>query len=136
MLLDDDEIKERMESPINLLNRLRTSLKKIPNGIIPSIPDQIPPRASDIIDNLDDRLKETSTRHKANSILNSAMDELAKRIPEIEKPERLATIAESMAKVISHQDNKSSSEKLQSQIIVYAPQVQNIESYEVVEVTE
>lgn len=138
MLLNDDEIKESMESPLNLLNRLRTSLNRTSRlpAVIPSLPEQIPPKASDIIDNLDDRLKDTSTRAKAVKILNSAMDELNRRIPEVDKPERLATIAEAMSKVINHQDTKSAGEKLQSQIIVYAPQVQNIENYEVVEVVE
>lgn len=136
MLLNDDEIRESMESPLNLLNRLKSTLNRAIAPVIPSIPEQIPPKASDIIDNLDDRLKDTSTRSKAVRILNAAMDELSSRLPEVQKPERLASIATEMAKVISHQDNKSAGERLTSQIIVYAPQVQNIENYDIVEVAE
>ena len=140
MILNDDEIKERIESPLNLLNRLRTTLNRA-SSIIPvpsgstSIP-QLPPKSSDIIENLEDKINNTTARSKAMSIMLSAMDELDKRIPEIQKPEKLASIAAEMSKVISHQDSRSAGDKMTSQIIVYAPQVQSIENFEVIEVSE
>lgn len=132
MLLNEDEIKETMESPLNLLNRLKTSLNKHSHNIIPSLP----PKASEIIDDLDDRLKNNSTRSKAVSILNAAMDELKIRIPEVQRPEKLAQIAAEMSRVVSHQDSKGNEGKLQSQIIIYAPQMQKIENYDIIEVAE
>lgn len=136
MLLNDDEIKETIESPLNLLNRLKRTLNHTVHPSLPSITNPIPPRASDIIDDLDDRLKNNSTRSKAVGILNAAMDELSRRLPEIERPESLARVAENMSKVISQQDTRNAGDKLLSQIIVYAPQVQKIEDYEVIEVVE
>jgi hypothetical protein len=140
MLLNDDEIKERIESPLNLLNRLRTSLDRLSSPVPRPTHSQIPslpPSASDIIPDLEDKIANNSTRSKAVGILNSAMDELSKRIPEVQKPEKLAQIAAEMSKVVSQQDSKNTGDSFKTaQIIVYAPQVQNIENYEVVEVTE
>ena len=75
-------------------------------------------------------------RSKAVGILNAAMDELKVRMPEIQKPEKLAQIASEMSKVISNQDNRGPGDKSLSQIIVYAPQIQNIDNYEVIDVNE
>lgn len=137
MILSDDEIKERIESPLNLLNRLKTSLNRTVTSNLPvSQSPCLPPSSSDIIEDLEDKLKNSSTRSKAVGILHAAMDELKLRLPEIQKPERLAAIAAEMSKVVSHQDNRNQGDKSLSQIIVYAPQVQNIENYEVIDVTE
>lgn len=133
MILNDDEIQERIESPLNLLNRLKSSLNKSISKV-PSLP--LPPKSDEIIDNLEDKIANSTTRSKAVGILNSAMDELKARLPEIQKPERLAAIAADMAKVISHQDTKNTGDKSLGQIIVYAPSVLSIENYEVVEVNE
>lgn len=133
MILNDDEIQERIESPLNLLNRLKSSLNKSISNV-PSLP--LPPKSDEIIDNLEDKIANSTTRSKAVGILNSAMDELKARLPEIQKPERLAAIAADMAKVISHQDTKNTGDKSLGQIIVYAPSVLSIENYEVVEVNE
>jgi hypothetical protein len=136
MLLNDDEIQETIESPLNLLNRLKTSLNRATHTNKTVTIPALPPKAADIIDNLEDKLRDTSTRSKAIGILNSAMDELNKRIPEVEKPEVLARIAGEMSKVVHHQDMRTGGDKSQSQIIIYAPQVQTIDSYEIIDVTE
>jgi len=130
MILSDDEIQQRIESPINLLNRLRTSLDKT---ITPQSPC-LPPKSADIIEDLENKI--SNTRTKAIGILNAAMDELRVRLPEVQKPERLAAIAAEMSKVVAHQDSKNTGDKSLSQIIVYAPKVQNIENYKVVEIAE
>lgn len=134
MLLNDEEIQETMESPLNLLNRLKSSLDKTSRGtMVPSLP----PKAEDIITDLDDRLKDSNTRLKAAGILNEAMDELRKRLPEVQKPEKLASIAELMSKVVKQQDDKNNNAiGAGSQIIVYAPRIQSIENYRVVKVNE
>jgi hypothetical protein len=136
MLLSDDEIQERIESPLNLLNRLKSSLGKAINShSFPQIPS-LPPKSSDIIDDLEDKISNSSVRSKAVGILNAAMDELKVRIPEVQKAEKLAAIATEMSKVISNQDNRNQGDKTLAQIIVYAPQVQNIENYEIVDIAE
>lgn len=137
MILNDDEIKERIESPLNLLNRLKTSLNRT---IAPHTPVQIPtlppPSSSEIIEDLEEKISHSTVRSKAVGILTAAMDELKIRIPEVQKPEKLAQIAAEMAKVVSHQDNRNQGDKALSQIIVYAPQVQRLENYEVIDVPE
>jgi len=130
MILSDDEIKERIESPLNLLNRLRTAIRP------PNIPS-LPPKAEDIVADLDDKLKNTSARNKANSIMLAAMGELENRIPEIHKPETLAKIAYDMSRVVSsHDDARRNHGTINSQIIVYAPQVQKIEDFDIIDVVE
>jgi hypothetical protein len=136
MILPDDEIKERIESPLNLLNRLKTSLNRTSGGL-PSTPiPGIPPTSDEIIDNLEDKIAHNGTRSKAAKILNSAMDELGKRIPEVQKPEKLAQIAREMSQVISNHDAKGTGGEKLSQIIVYAPQIQSLDNFEIIDVNE
>ncbi len=135
MILTDDEIKERIESPLNLLNRLKSQLGVTRHHPLSQIPS-LPPSSSDIIEDLEEKIANTTMRSKAVGILNSAMDELAKRIPEVQKPEKLAQIAAEMSKVVSHQDSRNQGDKNLSQIIVYAPQVQHIDNYEIIDVAE
>jgi hypothetical protein len=132
MLLTDEEIQERMESPLNLLNRLRTTVANVTQGN--GTPVTMPPKAADLIDDLDSKVN--NTRVKAHGILNATMDELRKRIPEVQKPEKLAQIAAEMSKVISHQENKNQGASLAGQIIIYAPSMQKIENYDIVDVPE
>lgn len=137
MILSDDEIKERIESPLNLLNRLKSTLNRTIAPHTPvSIPSLPPPSSSEIIDDLEEKISKSTVRSKAVGILTAAMDELKVRIPEVQKPEKLAQIAAEMAKVVSHQDNRNQGDKALSQIIVYAPQVQNIDNYEIIDVPE
>lgn len=134
MILTDDEIKERIESPLNLLNRLKSGLNRSTTKH-PPIP-AIPPKAEDIITDLEDKLNHTSSRRKASNILLAAMTELEARIPEISKPEALARIAEQMSRVISVQDARPANGNNIGQIIVYAPQIQSLDNFEVIDVTE
>lgn len=137
MILNDDEIQERIESPLNLLNRLRTSLNRTiaPHtpAIIPTLP---PPKSSDIIEDLEEKIQSSSVRSKAVGIMTAAMDELKIRIPDVQKPEKLAAIAAEMAKVVSHQDNRNQGKEELARIVVYAPQVQNIQNYDIIDVSE
>jgi hypothetical protein len=116
MILSDEELKERLESPLNLLNRLRnaTTLK-------PSIPC-LPPSSKDLgLDNkIDESVAVGKLRETAAGIMALSMEHLKDKIPEIQKAETLARIAGEMNKVVqSRQDD----EKKVAQIIVYAPTV-------------
>jgi len=131
MLLNDDEIQERIESPINLLNRLKTTLDKATKNI-PSMP----PKAEDVISDLEDKISNVTIKSKAKEIMNSCMDELKNRVSEVQKPEKLAQIAREMAQVVSSQEAKSLGESQGSQIVIYAPQVLSLDNYNIVEVRE
>lgn len=134
-----------MESPLNLLNRLKSSLSRAVN--LPHIPSNsptdshtispvLPPSSSDIVADLEDKIANGGTRSKAVGILNAAMDQLRVRIPEVQKPEKLAQIAAEMAKVVNQHDNRNTGDKELAKIVVYAPQIQSIENYQIVNVNE
>ena len=69
--------------------------------------------------------------------MSSAMDELKARLPEVQKPERLAQIAAEMSKVIngSQVKNEDNSTKI-GQVIIYAPQILPEEAFEIIRVNE
>jgi len=146
MILNDEEIQQRIESPINLLNRLRKTSTPRSGAIGPFTPSSspavpvhiptLPPKAEDIVDSLEDKLANATARTKATSILVKAMSELEHRLPEVQKPETLARIATDMSKVISNQDAARNQNAQMSQIIVYAPQIQPMENYEVIDIQE
>ena len=128
MILTDDEIKERVESPLNLLNRLRSTTNRVTHPSLPAA------RSTDIIDNLDDKIKIGGVRNKAAVIMAGALAELELRLPDIQKPERLAQIAVEMNKVL--QTRQDEQKNPTAQIIVYAPQVREESYYETIEVKE
>ena len=116
MILPDEEIQERIQSPLNLLNRLREASKNAASS--PCMPA---PKASDLIDDLDEKLSYKDVRKQATSIMSKALTELEARLPEVHKPEKVAQIAAEMNKILISRDEKE--EKKIAQIIVYAPQI-------------
>ena len=129
MLLDEKELKLRIESPLNLLNRLRSITN--PHASIPSLP----PKSAEIIDNLESKIAEGGIKTKAIGIMNAAMDELHKRMPEVQRPEKLASIAESMSKVVNNATSKNDNDNVRTpQIIIYAPQVLREEHFDIIDV--
>jgi len=114
MLLTDEEIQNRIESPLNLLNRLKNASK----AHSPSLPT---PKANDLIPNLDERLG-PDVKKQAATIMSNALRELEMRLPEVQKPEKLAAIAKSMNDVLIAREDKDKASNA-PQIIVYAPQV-------------
>ena len=133
MLLEDEELKRRIESPMNLLNRLKTATN--PHKFTP-IPE-LPPTADEIIDELNDKITSGSIKSKAMNLMSSALDELKNRLPEITKPEKLAAVAADMNKVINGVESKVAGPVINgAQIIIYAPQVVLEETFDVVELVE
>lgn len=141
MILSDDEVKERIESPINLLNRLRTTLDRAVDGVTHnphSIVPQLPPKAEDLIPDLEEKIQNKQARGKAISIMTAAMDELKVRMPTIQKAETLASIAYNMSRVVASQDDNAHHRSgiNTAQIIVYAPQVQSLDNFDIIDVKE
>lgn len=130
MILNETEVTERMSSPMNLLNRLKsiTNPHK-PQSNIPSLP----PTASEVIDDLEDKLAYGSIRSKAAGIMIAAMDELKVKIADVQKPEQLARIAESMSKVVNAKNENTEKDRLNTpQFILYAPQFHREDHYETI----
>lgn len=129
MILDEVEVLERLESPANLLNRLRRISEPVQSV-------SIPPSADNVIEDLEEKLKYGSVKSKATAIMNAAMDELRIRIPEVSKPEKLASIAAEMSKVVNATQIRNENDVKIGQIVVYAPQVITEDRFEVIRLNE
>ena len=131
MLLEEDELKRRIESPMNLLNRLKDAT----NPHKPSIPS-LPPSSDDIIDDIEQKITIGSIKGKALGLMSGALDELKRKLPEVHRPEKLAAIAADMGKVINNVEQRKDAPVAQAQIIIYAPQMINEETFNVVELND
>lgn len=143
MILSDSEVTERLESPDNLINRLRSGMfsgasrqnKIIP---IPSLPPIEDISSSELIDDLEDKLKAGQVRSKATALLVDAIDELKLRLTEVTKPKELSSIASDMSKIlVNHKTitQKESTEGPQVQVIVYTPRINNESHYNVIDLS-
>jgi hypothetical protein len=128
MILPESEVKERIESPMNLLNRLKT----LTNPHKPTHPS-LPPSSSDIIPNLDEKIGFGSVKAKAMSIMTTAMDELKNRLPEVQRPEKLAAIAAEMGKVVNNMQDRGDADRRVGQIIIFAPSLVSEREFEVID---
>lgn len=126
MLLTDEEIQERIESPLNLLNRLRNASR----ANSPCLPT-----AADLIPDLDEKIG-PDIKKQATKIMNSALKELEMRLPDVQKPEKLAQIAAEMNKVLLAQQKDKEGDKGGPQIVVYAPQVIQESHFETITIQE
>ena len=134
MILNEEEVTARYESPANLLNRLKTATRASSHNIIPSLP----PTADDVIEDLEDKLKGNSIKQKANTILLATLNELELRIPAIDKPESLSRVAESMNKIVSTENDKLNSGGKGNrigQIIIYAPEMMREDQFNVIDIS-
>jgi len=134
MILDEREAIARFESPLNLLNRLKSGLSKHKNQtqIV-----SIPPTSSEIIEDLEEKLKSGGLKSKAAGIMNDCLEELKNRIGEVDKPTQLAAVAETMNKIISSEDkNRKDKDENKPQFIVYSPTFISEEHFDTVYVRE
>lgn len=131
MILEESELMERMESPLNLLNRLKSSLAGSADkkNIIPSIPS-----SSELVDNIEDKLKIGSLKSRAAAIMSTSLDLIQEKLIDV-KPERLVNIVDSMNKVITAETDKNRGLE-KPQIVVYCPQFVEEANFETVYVKE
>src|SRR5215471_9756122 len=122
MILSDDEVTQRIESPANLLHRLKEGISKSRQHHNHSSIPSVPPTADKLIGDLDDKLKFGSIKVKASAIMSEALDELRNRMPDIAKPEQLARIATEMSKVVTAQEQRPDDGVQRPQFVIYAPQ--------------
>ena len=124
--MNDDDITKRLESPINLMNRLRALSSN------PVRHPSLPPSIDDLVKDVDKKLEDQSDNLKsqAQKVLAASLRELEARMPDVQKPEKLASIARDMSAVIDNQNKKSASEgKETTQVIIYAPQIRDERTY-------
>lgn len=133
MILDEQEVTARFESPLNLLNRLRAGLT--PHSTKVEIPS-IPPTAEKIVQDLDEKLRFGGLKGKAAGIMVDCLDELKSRITEVVKPTQLAQVAETMNKIINAEDKNKNQTVEPPQYIIYAPQFRDERTFEILKVNE
>ena len=134
MILNDIELANRLDSPDNLINRLRALTSSSKREARENRHPSLPPTADELIDNLEDKLAISSVRSKANSVLAKALTELDNRITEADKPEKLARIAESMTKVVESTTPKHDKSVQIGQIVIYSPQARMEDDYDVIDI--
>jgi hypothetical protein len=117
LLLEETDIQERIESPLNLLNRLNRATRH--TSVIGM------PTASDVIEDLDKKLDFISAKSKALGIMNKSMELLESRLEEVNKPRELAAIAAEMGKVLANTEIKKDDSVKGAHVIIYAPSVVN-----------
>lgn len=97
MILTEEEVNNRLSSPDNLLNRLRNVGKKEESMEI-FIPQA--PSVSDLVENVEDKIKLNLAASGAVRALEASVSELERRIPEVEKAKDLSKIARDMSAIV------------------------------------
>ena len=135
MILSELEVMERVESPMNLLNRLKNLSSK--SAHIPSLPCSLRSQneisSSEVIPNLDDKIAFGTAKSKAMNLMNAAMDELNIRLPEVQRPEKLAAIAADMSRIINSAQIKTENDVRIGQIVVYSPKIVHENHFDVID---
>jgi len=129
MIISEQEVTERIESPLNLINRLRVATRGAQSrGAI-----QLPPKAGDIIEDLDKKLALGSIKTKAAGIISAALDEIKNKIPGIDSPKELAKIVGEMSKITFAKDEEQQRSGNNVQVVLFSPSKMKTEDeYEVV----
>lgn len=137
MILNDNEIETRLESPLNLINKLNSlrPKKSLDIFIPPSEdkrfkePDEFP---AVVID--EDKIKMGLIKTQATDILHESLTELRGRLGEVSKVKDLSLIAKDMKTILS--EDGDSRYKNQNNIVIYKPVVNDISKYETLVVME
>lgn len=128
MLISDDEASVRLNSPLNLMNRLRraspssnkakaamelfTGMKPAAEPVhVPEVLPAVPSRQSSslpsnaptldsILDNADTKIKQELIHNAATTAMEEAIKQLTLKLPEASKPHQLADIAAKMSRIV------------------------------------
>lgn len=133
MILNDTEVNERLASPLNLINRLKSEMNK--GNAMDTF---MPPSVDDLIENVEDKLKLGSAHNRAISVLDDCVSALAGRIHEVDKAKDLSRIATDMSKVVNSIDEirNGRDKKGGSNLVIWQPIIMTETHYEVIQVRE
>ena len=139
MILNDDDVLARLDSPLNLMNRL----KRIQGGDSPCLPVPTtaevvedyteavqPPSVDELIDNFENRITQGRIVETSLAVLDETITQLRFRLPEVEKPERLSRIATDVSKVIDSFRTTKKESHGNAPILVWKPVMVNENYYE------
>lgn len=134
MLLTDNEIEQRIQSPLNLVNRIKAPLAKKASNVY-----EIDSLISDLDSKLalpkpvpDNRTEKEKIADKSFGLMMKAMDSLDQRIEEVQKPEKIATIIRDLSQVIKNTDNEVQQNN-NLQFIFTVPMQRQENEYEIIE---
>ena len=156
MLLTDEQVNTRLESPLNLVNRLNALSRKTTNGMELFIPNNSTNDSitndkhvessagistandDDELDNIipdnAQKIKLGIVKQRALDVLHDSLNHLHMRLPEIDKIRDFSTIARDMNAILTAEDSKKSN--IHQQVIVYRPVINDISKYETLVVNE
>lgn len=148
MLLKDEEVTARLESPNNLLNRLNRITARNDNPMSIFKPSDSNDESSAVLggesietDDIDKLVEDNAkkikmgiVKQRALDVLHDSLGELSGRLTEVAKVRDLATIAKDMNSILTADDSKKNN--IGQQVIVYKPIVNDISKYETLVVNE
>ena len=144
MILTEEEVNIRLESPGNLINRMR-AISNNSNamslfGVSKTSQSEsriLPPSVEQLIDNAEGKIKLGVVQNSALEVLNQSLNELKLRLPEVDKVKDFSTIAKDMNAIITQVNESSRINNTEAnQVIIYKPII-NVESnYEVIHLSE
>ncbi len=133
-VLSDEEVISRVESPMNLLNRLRSTTVR--NSEKEQLIVSIPPKLDDIMPEADEKLAVSSSRARAASVMNKALGRLDNEIASI-RGDRLPGVIAQMSNAIKNLEPEKEKEDNRVQFIVYTPTMMKEADFgQVIEVKE
>lgn len=150
MILTEEEVTSRIESPLNLLNRLRTATKSR-SVIMPNQNDNngsngnnnadpmsvfLPPKIGDLVEDIEDKIAMTNSKSDALKVMQSAIKDLKDRISEVDKPKDLARIATDMSKVVGTISDIRGEKADKKQLVIWQPLIVQENHYETIHVTD
>ena len=129
MILDTNDVNERLQSPRNLINQLAVRQPQS-RGL-----DLFTgPRSDELIPDVVDRIKESAVKTAALDVLHDSLINLKMRVSEIDRAKDLSVVALNMKRILTDDDSKSKSGP--QQIIVYKPIMNEITHYETITVSD
>lgn len=127
MILNEQEVTERMESPMNLHTRLKMlTAERDKRSLISSIPT-----VKDIIPDVEEKIAFGGLKSKASNVMLKAINELDTRISETTKISDLARVASEMNKIVTAETENKRDEN-RPQFILYAPNFNQENNYETI----
>jgi hypothetical protein len=149
VLLNQVETEARLNSPSNLMTRLRLlknttkDISLFTGGVVnnscsnsePSSPS-LPQSAEQVTAELEEQIKDGLIKSTARKVLGDSLELLSIRLPEIDKARDLSRVATDMGRIINDLTPKQEENHNHQQVIIYRPVINQESHYQSVHVSE
>ena len=151
MLMTNEQVESRLNSPDNLTNRLaalRNPAKRadLTDLGIPSVSRSsetnilpfMPPSVDTLVEKIDEKINLRLAEEGATGVLLDSITQLRQRLNEVESPAQLSKIASDMGKIVIGINRNETDKKTASfnQVIVFKPMMMTENHYESVRANE